>query len=704
LAGIMGRISAQELRYDSSRLFRHQESSRALSLELRTRRKAWKEEEEVRLAMDQKRRVAEVTEKARQEAERQKRVQQKYERLAREEEERRRKEIEASRKQYEETQRKLDQEYQERLRKEQERREREERERQRKEQERREREERERQEELARKERERQEELARKERERQRKVQERRDAEKEMSKFAVRLEGTVGVSVPPAGTLLPGPMQEEATIRLEIQINSLLGGSGVPCERDFENANDLAAAAPAAVATAALSAARDVASALQLQKMSGEGPLMLMETPEVDHWIRAAAARTALNGLAALAGALETRHASSFDCRTESGILPPDHPLSCQRVYAQLLDRIVDDPGSLETAALFMEEAEEANAAFYRGVQQPSALKGAPRNLGVCIFLAHFVDRSLYARPAKESAAPAWFEVCAEFCRERLRESFAASPPDSLDPISSLVSVVLGGSHPIAVELAELAVRNVSSEQKIERERELARKARILASRLLEEEWPAEDELRKARARDREAKTPVTERIWALRNVASSLALGSRGEVGRARKLLEQAVILKQDLCESKEHPAVFPEALMLLKVIRGNSEWREDASGVASLFLKIATNISDGYVEAGDACSACIVLEMALKETEDAFSSLRNSATLRVVKKLEDLSKDLSVEDAQALVASRYNDNAGRVEDFLSDAFTDQLGAYQKDGVGTGRRKHEIWNEVGAEMLGKID
>ena len=91
VASVLGRLSAQELRYDSARLFRNQESSRALSLELRRKRQEYKDQEEVRLAMEQKRRVVEVTEKARQEAERQKKVQEKYAEVAREEEARRRK-------------------------------------------------------------------------------------------------------------------------------------------------------------------------------------------------------------------------------------------------------------------------------------------------------------------------------------------------------------------------------------------------------------------------------------------------------------------------------------------------------------------------------------------------------------------------------------------------------------------------------------
>ena len=578
-------------------------------------------------------------------------------------------------------------------------------------------------------------------------MQARRDAEKEMAKFAVRLEGTVEVSVPPAGTMLPGPMQEEARLRLSAQTGSLMGGPGPAIEEDFNLSADMASAAPALVATAARLGVDNVVSALQLQKMSGEGPLTLMEPPEVDNWVRTAVARTSLNGLAVLSRAMSTQPmTSTFDCRTESvriervpndscfssslslclprspdhslplttrihpsihqsaicyhhhqGVLPADHPLSYQQTYAQLLDRIVEDPSSQETVALFVEAADECNGAFYKDLEPYGGDQG--QKVGFCLFLAHFIDRSLYARPARESDAPAWFETCVEFVRRRLNESFAGSPPDTLGLVSSLLSVVLGESHPVAVELAAMAERNTSEQTKLAAaERERARQA-ILAAKLLEEEWPDEEELRRERAKEREAKTPVTERIWALRNVASSLAIGNAGEVSRARQLLEQAVLLKQDMCEAKDHPAVFPEALMLLKVVRGPPEWKEDASGVASLFLKIATNIAEGYVATGDVCSACIVLEMALKETEDAFTSLRNSATLRCVNRLEELTSQLSSEDNAALAAARGDQD--RVENHLSKALTDQLGAYQKDGVLAARRKCEMWDEMGARMLG---
>ena len=82
-----------------------------------------------------------------------------------------------------------------------------------------------------------------------------------------------------------------------------------------------------------------------------------------------------------------------------------------------------------------------------------------------------------------------------------------------------------------------------------------------LAAQLLEEEWPDEDEVRAARMAVREEATPVPERAWALRNVASTLALGGPGERARARSLLEKALSLKEQWLDDTEHPGRLTQA-----------------------------------------------------------------------------------------------------------------------------------------------
>ena len=56
-----------------------------------------------------------------------------------------------------------------------------------------------------------------------------------------------------------------------------------------------------------------------------------------------------------------------------------------------------------------------------------------------------------------------------------------------------------------------------------------------LAAKLLEEEWPDQAETAAARLAEREAATPVPERVWALRNVASTLVRPGSGFCYRNR-------------------------------------------------------------------------------------------------------------------------------------------------------------------------
>lgn len=83
-----------------------------------------------------------------------------------------------------------------------------------------------------------------------------------------------------------------------------------------------------------------------------------------------------------------------------------------------------------------------------------------------------------------------------------------------------------------------------------------------LAAALIEEEWPDEAESAAARAAAREAATPVPERVWALHNVGSTLALGGPGERARARQMLEKAALLKADWVGGSRHPGA-PCALL---------------------------------------------------------------------------------------------------------------------------------------------
>lgn len=77
------------------------------------------------------------------------------------------------------------------------------------------------------------------------------------------------------------------------------------------------------------------------------------------------------------------------------------------------------------------------------------------------------------------------------------------------------------------------------------------------AAAILEEEYPDTAERKQATAAAREAATPLPERVWALRNVGSTLSMGGPGEQARARQMLEKAVTLKQEWLADPRHPGM---------------------------------------------------------------------------------------------------------------------------------------------------
>lgn len=704
-ASRLGRLTSQEARLDVRRLQRDRERGRALSTELRKRRETWLLEEAARLAGEDALRVEEAAARAREEARRQAEVQRRMREEAEEAAARLAIEREAKRKEYEATQAILDSEYKARVEKEQQLLE-EARQRQREEEEARRRaaEEQKRQKEEERRRREEEERKAREEAARL-KAEERKRLEKEKQRFAIRLEGSVAVERPPRGTLLPGPLEKEAIVRVSLTAGSLLGGQGVPVEADFGSLEDASIAAPLVVGQSVRGASDGAASALRLQAMTGSGPMSVMEQPEQYHWMAMATARSAVAGLRCAEISLArfqdvpaTRQQEGFQVRTEVGVLPAGHPQSIEAVMGQAIALIEAGEGDKAVSEVLQNLMEIENEAFYKELGAlPKSLHSAPRTLGSALELAHFLNRMLYDRPARSSDAPAWFEGAAALVREQLAVLVKAAPADSLETYAAILGVALGEENPIASEAAALAAANLSAAEKARRsERERARQAE-LAAKLLEEEWPDAEEIRAARFAENESRTPIAERVWALRNVAGTLAMGGPGERARARQLLEQAVQLKQQFAGAPDHPAVLPELIALAEVLERDSDWSEDAAGVAALMLRVLSNIAGAYSQIGDNPSAAVLMESGLRRWEEA-AGVRSPAVRAATRRADQLLEALTSEQRSQVAAKRGEASAIILK--AAEGLTEQLGAYQES---SSRSKAQEWDELGAAMLGPL-
>jgi hypothetical protein len=704
-AARLGRLTSQEARLDVRRLQRDRERGRALTADLRARRERWRTEEAARLAGEDARRVEETAARAREEAKRMVEAQARARTEAAAAAARLAKEREVKRKEYDSQQAALDAEYQTRVAKEQAlieearqkaaeeeaaRRAAAEEERRRKEEERRHAEEEARRaaEEVA-----------------QQRAEERRRLEKEKQRFAVRLEGTVSVGRPPRGTLIPGPIQREAAVRITATAGSLLGGPGAPLHADFASLEDARAGAPAAVAAVARAGADAAASALRLKSMTGEGPMAAMETPEQDAWMALAAARagaaalrSAEAALAAFAADPSSTAEQSFQARTEVGVLPPGHPERDEVVLGAAIAAVEDGDPQRAIETVLIERLTEANAAFVKDLVFPAALAAAPASIGAALELAHFLDRALYDRPIRTSDAPAWFEAAAALVREQLRVAVRGAAPDSLEPWAAVLTAALGGlDHPVAAEATALAAANVSPAEAARRvEKERARQAE-LAAKLLEEEWPDAEEIKAARLAERDANTPIAERVWALRNVAGTLAMGGPGERSRARQLLEQAVQLKQQWADAPDHPVVLPELSALGEVLeRGGKEWEADAAGVAALALRVLGGIAAAYSAAADPASAAAVMEAALRRWEET-AGVRSAAVRAATKRADSLLEPLTPEQRERMKKAV---SEGEVLSRVISALTEQLGAYADSGSASRLRD---WEARGVDVIGPL-
>lgn len=101
---------------------------------------------------------------------------------------------------------------------------------------------------------------------------------------------------------------------------------------------------------------------------------------------------------------------------------------------------------------------------------------------------------------------------------------------------------------------------NMSTARKqavVERQRALDA---LMAERLLEQERKSARELSDEQALEKEALTPVPERVWALRNIAATMALGDWRSRDKARELYSKAIELQKEYLGDQKHPGLLGE------------------------------------------------------------------------------------------------------------------------------------------------
>lgn len=130
-----------------------------------------------------------------------------------------------------------------------------------------------------------------------------------------------------------------------------------------------------------------------------------------------------------------------------------------------------------------------------------------------------------------------------------------------------MVCWTIGDDHPVAKHILILADSNMTIARKqavVERQRSLDS---LKAEQLLEQERLSAREMPDERALERQELTPVPERLWALRNIAATMALGDRRSREKARELYTKALDLQRsDMAEDK-HPGLLGEVWRCVRI-----------------------------------------------------------------------------------------------------------------------------------------
>lgn len=118
----------------------------------------------------------------------------------------------------------------------------------------------------------------------------------------------------------------------------------------------------------------------------------------------------------------------------------------------------------------------------------------------------------------------------------------------------------IGDKHPITLHMLEAAEKNLSLERKmavVKRQRALDE----LVEKLQSKDKMTSSEISAELALEKEDLIPVPERVWALRNTASTMALAEdKRSRAKARDLFEMALQLQRGHVNDPGHPGLLGE------------------------------------------------------------------------------------------------------------------------------------------------
>jgi len=283
------------------------------------------------------------------------------------------------------------------------------------------------------------------------------------------------------------------------------------------------------------------------------------------------------------------------------------------------------------------------------------------RVVAAALVLAHFVNHVLDSRPAWQMDAPAWFEAAVDLsrdiligiCRPSLQDGSRTSivdrhqeeeeeegthemvlrvqrpeaiPTDSLLAAHRTLLNYFRADHPVMQTLGAEATRNASKNARLAAEQRQQVEASQQAEAAAKAQWATAKEATAARVAQAEANTPTPEKVWATRNVATTLA-GS-GQVGNARQLMETAVGQMEAYLGSDLHPGLILELEALAGIYQKKAlkEWQQRAVVTRSRVIEIMVHLATEKLIAQGATTTTTTTTRRSRSSRSSSSSLQKA------------------------------------------------------------------------------
>ena len=398
---------------------------------------------------------------------------------------------------------------------------------------------------------------------------------------------------------------------------------------------------------------------IKRQSLAGSGPLVdtPMDEPLLNHLSRWLASRTASASTASSVRAARHGAEQDFNPSVEFAVLPDSDEESMQSQLQHAIE-MAESSGASDAAELLAELAAKEGASV----------------LSTCLVSAQLLER----HDSEATRAAAELALIRRAVEEGDWRSFfldsGGLKPGSNDAASA-ADMLFGEGSFVAIVL-----RRLCGEEAEEDPHSGA-----------EEEFPDEAELRRMRRKQVEAKTPIPERVWALRNSSNSLA--QSGALGQAAEQLQRAVKLKMDWLGEKIHPAVLGELRDLASVLQRGSRL-DESDALRKQQLRICYEAALRLDRRGKREDAREVLKAVLVDVGSCSPSLGDvpsngdneaekslaSTALELLRGLEGRQSDVD-DDNDDLLDDMDADQAADVMEKLAQRFSPKIEMHRRAG-----------------------